>query len=192
LNLFILTDSNTNIIEKFNDQENLMKKLIVLTSFILMVIGQSFSQVKPQKSIEDGLYLITKIDTVATQLSSLSSTEIAVFFSQIFDDFNDDEYARIIIDTTDYVPLELGKSPVTQQETDSKKRLLLSLTKEASEKLKSFTAQHIMGLVALVVDGEALTKHKIREAITSGQLQISRCNDNACELLYVKLKDNVR
>jgi hypothetical protein len=47
-----------------------------------------------------------------------------------------------------------------------------------------------MERAVLVVDGEALTLHKIREAITSGKLQITRCNDNACERLLVKLKDN--
>jgi hypothetical protein len=49
-----------------------------------------------------------------------------------------------------------------------------------------------MQMVAIVVGGEVLTMHKIKEPITSGQLQISRCNDNACELLYVRLRDNVK
>lgn len=46
--------------------------------------------------------------------------------------------------------------------------------------------------VALVIDGDALTMHKIKEPLTSGQLQITRCNDNACERLYITLKDNVK
>lgn len=46
--------------------------------------------------------------------------------------------------------------------------------------------------VVLVVDGEALTMHKIKEPLTSGLLQITRCNDNACELLLIKLKSNTK
>ena len=49
-----------------------------------------------------------------------------------------------------------------------------------------------MKKVVLVIDGEALTIHKIKEPLTSGLLQITRCNDNACEKLSLVLKDNVK
>jgi len=148
--------------------------------------------VESKSSVPDGLYLITKMDTVASQLSPLSSKKIEIFFSSLFDEYNSEEYLRIIIDTTEYVPIQLEKPPTTEQQTSTKKKLLLSLTKEASERLKTFTANHVMDRVALVVDGEVLTIHKIRESITSGLLQITRCNDNACEQLFVALKDNVK
>ncbi len=164
-----------------------MKLLILLTLYILIFSGNAYSQ----NTINDGLYLINRIDTVATETSLISEKEMAVYFSPLFEEFNSDGFTRIIIDTTQYVPLELEVSPKTEQETDLKKKLLLTLTKEASKKLKTFTAAFVMRLVALVVDGEALTVHKIRAVLTSGQLQITRCTDNACETLYVKLKDNV-
>ena len=110
----------------------------------------------------------------------------------MFEEYNTGKFARIIIDTSEYVPLELDKPAATEKQTDTKKKLMLSLTKQALEKLKTFTASHVMQKVALVVDREALTVHKIREAITSGELQITRCNDNACEHLLVKLKNNVK
>lgn len=69
---------------------------------------------------------------------------------------------------------------------------MFSLTKDASEKLKVFTENHIMSRVALVVDGQAVSIHKIREPITSGQLQITTCSDNACERLVVKMKSNLK
>ncbi len=49
-----------------------------------------------------------------------------------------------------------------------------------------------MKQATLVVDGEALTVHKIRAAITGGKMEITRCGDNACERIYVTLKDNVK
>lgn len=165
---------------------------IILTTLTIIISLTSHAQTKSIYTIPDGLYLIVKIDTAATQVDTLSSKEIAIYFSKLFEDFNSDEYLRIIIDTTEYVPLELEKAPTTEQQTEAKKKLLLSLTKEASEKLKFFTTNHVMNHVALVVDGEALTMHKIKEPITSGQLQITRCNDNACERLYVTLKDNIK
>lgn len=165
---------------------------IILAALTISISLRSLAQTQSVYTIPDGLYLIAKIDTAAAQVDTLSSKQIPIYFNKLFEDFNSDEYLRIIIDTTEYVPLELEKAPTTEQQTEAKKKLLLSLTKEASEKLKSFTTNHVMNRVALVVDGEVLTMHKIREPITSGQLQISRCNDNACERLYVTLIDNIK
>lgn len=164
-----------------------MKKLFILILFTIFATAISFSQNK----LNDGLYLVNRIDTIAGQTSELSVNERDVYFSKMFEEYNTDEYARIIIDITQYVPLELETLPKTEQQTEDKKKLLLSLTKEASEQLESFTTKHLMRMVTLLVDGEALTLHKIKAAITGGQLQITRCNDNACETLFVKLKDNV-
>ena len=165
---------------------------IILTTLTIIISLTIHAQTKSIYTIPDGLYLIVKIDTLAAQIDTLSTKEIAIYFSKLFEDFNTNEYLRIIIDTTEYVPLELEKVPTTEQQTEAKKKLLLSLTKEASEKLKSFTTNHVMNRVALVVDGEVLTMHKIKVPITSGQLQITRCNDNACERLFVTLKDNIK
>lgn len=164
-----------------------MKKLFILIIFTIFATAISFSQNK----LKDGLYLVNRVDTIAGKTSELSVNETDVYFSKMFEEYNTDEFARIIIDTTQYVPLELESAPKTEQQTEDKKKLLLSLTKEASQRLESFTTEHLMKMVTLVVGGEALTMHKIKMAITGGQLQITRCNDNACETLFVKLKDNV-
>lgn len=168
-----------------------MKPLMLTLSLVCIILGTCFSQTGPRKKLHDGLYLIVRVDTLESQPLDLKGDQTAVYFSPMFEDFNDG-YNRIIIDSDEYVPLELEKPPVTEQQTELKKKLLLSLTPEASEKLKTFSTAHVMHRVALVIDGEALTVHKIREPLTSGQLQITRCTDNACERLYVKLKDNVK
>lgn len=170
----------------------MIKKWILLTAFVLMFMGTNLIQAKSPKKIQNGLYLITKIDTVENKLSKPAPNEMAISFNKEFEDYTSDGFIRLIIDTSDFVPLELDKAPKAEQQTDSKKKLLLSLTKSASGKLKTFTAKHIMERVAIVVDGEALTMHKIRVAITSGELQVTRCNDNACEMLSIKLKDNIK
>ncbi len=170
----------------------MINKRISVSFLVLILVGIACSQREQNQPIPDGLYLITNVDTLATELSPLSENEKEVFFSDIFDDYNSEEFLRLVIDTTKYVPLELEEAPKTEQQTESKKKLLLNLTQSASDQLKTFTTEHVMNLVVLVVDEEAMTMHKIREPITSGQLQISRCHDNACELLFVKLKDNER
>jgi hypothetical protein len=167
--------------------------IILLSLVVIFNYGCATSEPLNESTIviEDGLYCVSKIDTVAAHLSPLNPGEKAIFFNKMFDEFNDGGYHRIIIDTTDYVPLELREPAKSEQVTEQKKNLLLSLTPEASKKLKTFSSKHVMDEVIIVVDGEALTMHKIREPLTSGQLQITRCHDNACELVLISLEDNV-
>lgn len=169
-----------------------MKKIALILLAILFSFNTSTAHTKAKKTISDGLYLIKKEGTDTKQFDSVTKSDVVVKFDKMFVEDKEQGHIRLLIDTSDYVPLELEKPAVTEQQTETKKKLLLSLTKEASEKLKTFTAKHVMSHVAIVVDGKALTMHKIKVPITSGQLQITRCNDNACERLFVKLKDNVR
>lgn len=164
----------------------------ILITIVVIFGFTGFAQTSSVQTIPDGLYLIIRTDTITSNVDALASNELQIYFSKLFEDFNSEDNFNIVIDTTEYVPLVLEKAPMTEQQTEAKKRLLLSLTPEASEKLKSFTTKHVMKHVVLVVAGEALTMHKIKEPITSGQLQITRCNDNACEQLNLSLKDNVR
>lgn len=159
--------------------------ILVFSSFIMGSCATFTSD-----TIPDGLYLVERIDTVESDYKKIAHNENALSFSSLFDEFTDHSYRRIIIKTDDYVPLELEKPPIAEQQTDKKKKLLLTLTNDASEYLIKFTSQHIMKSVVLVKDNEVLTMHTIKTPITSGQLQITRCHDNACELLYSRLKNN--
>lgn len=81
----------------------------------------SNAQQKSATIIPDGLYSITKIDTLEKEVDVLSSNEKAINFSKLFEDLNSKGYIRLIIDTTQYVPLELEKVPTTEQQTEAKK-----------------------------------------------------------------------
>lgn len=166
-------------------------KIVISFLFITLCL-QCIAQTNSIHNIPDGLYLITRTDTTNINEESRSTKEIEIRFNKLFLEFSSDEYLKIFVDTAEYAPLILEKVPTTEQQTEAKKKLLLTLTKEASERLKIFTSKHLSKHVVLVVDGEALTIHKIKEPITSGLLQITRCDDNACEILNLTLKDNVQ
>lgn len=169
-----------------------MKRFITMLAGLLLLSAAVQAKTGKKKSMPNGLYLIVNMDTTGAPSIKVSNHETVLKFSKLFDDYNEDSLTRIVVNTGEYVPLELEKPPVTEQQTEEKKKLLLTLTPAASEKLKTFTAVHVMQRVAIVVNGEVLTVHKIKEPITSGLLQITRCNDNACERLYVQLKGNVK
>ncbi len=162
-----------------------MRILFVIVITFLCQYGYS------QKKLKDGLYVVDKLE-IKANYKSKSKTKQVVHFNKQFTLENPAEYGPIVILNNDFVPLELAENPETQQQTDEKKLLLLKLTKAASEKLKTFSTKNLMKHVAIIVNGEALTVHKIKEPLTSGMMQITRCTDNACEQLYKVLKDNVK
>ena len=67
----------------------------------------------------------------------------------------------------------------------------VSLSEEAAAQFESFTERHLGQTVALVVGGQVLTVHKIRQVVHDGNVQISRCGDEGCQILFLELRDNV-
>jgi preprotein translocase subunit SecD len=63
----------------------------------------------------------------------------------------------------------------------------VSLARKNVKRAETFTRAHLGGRIAMVVDGEIVTLHKIRTVITDGKVQIARCTDNACDVIYSKL-----
>ncbi len=67
----------------------------------------------------------------------------------------------------------------------------VSLSEEAAAQFESFTERYLGQTVALVVGGQVLTVHKIRQVVHDGKVQISRCGDEGCQILFLELRDNV-
>jgi preprotein translocase subunit SecD len=63
----------------------------------------------------------------------------------------------------------------------------LTRSEEAAADLERVSREHLGQTVALVVDGEVVTMHKIRSVISDGKVQVTRCTDNACQYLYTRL-----
>jgi len=85
------------------------------------------------------------------------------------------------------VALRLAKPPAIEKGSNGFAELRLELTKEAAVDLERVSREHLGQAVSLVVDGEVITKHKIRSAITGGQFRLSRCTDNACQYILGRL-----
>jgi hypothetical protein len=139
----------------------------------------------------DGLYMVPAFATDSNWTEPAPEGTMAVPFHSLFLEA-DERGLQVLIDTTAFVPLLLDLSPKAEQQAEGKQRLLLSLTPEASELLKSFTAERVGETVAIVIDGQVVTRHRVRTVLTSGQLQISWCGPDACEQLKSKLVDNVQ
>jgi len=176
------------------------RNIIVYLIFVLTSI--SFSQVmtnadtnkiiaKRSAKISDGFYLILKEGKTKNEVSSIKSDEIILsYINEI--DTTQKTPRYLLVKRAPNVALDLEKQPTLNNNGDSKKTILyLTLAARSAKELKEFSEKNIMRQVAFVIDGTVITVHKIRAAINNGEVQITRCTDNACQVLYLKLKEKV-
>jgi preprotein translocase subunit SecD len=93
----------------------------------------------------------------------------------------------VALDTSFFVPLVLAGPPDTEKDDRGWTLLNVTLAREHVKSLENFTRVHLGGRVAIVVDGEIITMHKVRTVIQDGRAQITRCQDDACQTLRLKL-----
>ena len=86
-----------------------------------------------------------------------------------------------------YVPLIFESPPTMASAENGFSSLHVTLESRYARGLEEFTREHER--VAVIIDGEVVTKHKVREPICGGRFQITRFGDDACEVLYSKLID---
>jgi hypothetical protein len=93
----------------------------------------------------------------------------------------------LAVDDSAFVPLVLEEPPEARKDDRGWTMLSVTLRREHVKTLEAFTRAHLNGRVAIVLAGEVISTHKVRSVITDGRLQITRCGDNACEILRAKL-----
>ena len=156
---------------------------------LLFLLGNPALHSQSDELVEDGIYVV--LGEYDTRPSQVSKDQRVLTYNHAFLDDAVGEPSFIVVDSKDWVPFHLAERPTGVPQEDGRKRLLLTLESVAAQQLAEFTGRHVGGRIANVIDGQVVTMHKIREAITGGKLQITRCHDNACEKLEVALRDNV-
>lgn len=164
---------------------------ILALSALSIACNSSSPEPEHLAMLEDGIYLIERTGATEKDVLPLAEHEQIIRFNEEFLDKTDQDDIVLVINTNDFCPLKLKLNPVTQTQEDQRKRLLLTLTDDAKKQFEEFTTRNLNRLTGIVVNGEALTKHKVKVPIVSGMVQITRCTDNACEMLFVELQDNV-
>ena len=142
------------------------------------------------KPLPDGLYPVLHTHEKLPRANQVEGT-IIPFSTHFMETYGEDDPPYLEIDASDFSPLTLAAPPDSVTQKDKRIRLMLQLTDEAGQSLADFTGKHMMEHVAIVIGGQAITMHRVKARIEGGKLQITRCTDNACEYLYMELKDNL-
>jgi hypothetical protein len=156
--------------------------------------AQSTNQVQAAVSpgahpLENGIYSVLREEPTpqAARVEGIPQAVLAYDRRKYSDAPPNEPLTYVAIDRRDYVPLVIEGTPEMKPDAQGKSVLTVSLARKNAEKAEAFTRAHLGGRIAIVVDGEIVTLHKIRSVITGGRVQITRCTDNACEVLRSKL-----
>jgi hypothetical protein len=140
-------------------------------------------------SLENGAYIVLREASTPqdARIEGIPQVILAYDRRKYSDAPPNEPLVYVAINPTDYIPLLIEGVPEMQKDGQGKSILSVSLARKNVERTEAFTRAHLGGKIAMLVDGEIVTLHKIRSVISGGKLQITRCTDNACEVIRAKL-----
>ena len=142
--------------------------------------------------LENGFYLILREGEDEAALTPMGDTETLIVYDYKFlTDQPDRPRQLLVVRGTPDVPLVLNEDPQGLKGEDGRTILYLTLARDQTDTLERFTREHAGGGVAIIIGGEVVSTHKIRETIRDGKSNISRCTDNACEYILTRLRENL-
>lgn len=150
------------------------------------------SQAPETKKLADGFYFVPRQNLDAKKLEPLNAGEVLLANDfQYLEPEEREPTVHVVLQTQSFIPLTMAADPVEDKdEQTGKPRLSLQLTEDQVKPLEEFTRAHVGDTVAIVIGGDVVTTHKVREPITGGHLQVTRCTKHGCYTLYSKLLKN--
>ncbi|MBK8233489.1 MAG: hypothetical protein IPK72_23660 [Candidatus Eisenbacteria bacterium] len=128
---------------------------------------------------------------VATGAAAAGQARLLLPYDHIYTPDPEEPREWLALALEPYVPLLLDREPELGMSEKGFASLSIALDPKHTALLERFTRDHLNQSVAIVIGGEVVTKHTIKAVITGGQVQITRCTDNACEVLRTRLLDRV-
>ena len=138
-------------------------------------------------ALVDGAYAIQSETPLPSDPCGSPLQNTRVYDPKRADPTSDGERRYVTVDTTSFVPLVLAAPPESREQPDGRRMLEVALAQENVKKLEDFTREHLGGRIAVVLDDEIVSVHKIRTVIEGGRFQITRCTDRACDRILAKL-----
>jgi len=161
-----------------------------VTALIAIATVALFAGV-PQGSavpIANGIYAVLAEGPTRQEMDQQKAPHYVLLYDRKYLDENPKQAPKYVaLDSSSFVPFVLAEAPKIDGTYRDHPVLSLRLAPKNVKLLESFTSAHLGGSVATVIDGEIVTMHKVRSVIEDGQVQISRCTDNACRILRMKL-----
>jgi hypothetical protein len=143
----------------------------------------------PSPRLPDGVYAVLRDSLQEKDLHPLKHGEVLLVHQHRYLAKDAKEPPRFLVvrGATD-VELALAGEPKAVKEGKEVVRILLKLKLQAAAALERLTADRLGRQVTIVLGGEVVTMHKIREVIKGGEVQITSCAAGAANYLLEKLQ----
>jgi preprotein translocase subunit SecD len=147
----------------------------------------------PRKKAPAGIYAVERDGAGEKDVQPLREGEVLVVNRHRYLKNDDNEPPRyVVVHAAPEVPLELAAEPRAEREGGEVVRIFLKLRPRAAEALARLTRDPRGKQLAIVLDGEVVTVHKVRSAIPDGEVQITSCAAGAAGYLLKQLQAHVQ
>jgi len=141
------------------------------------------------KTVPDGVYAVLRDSLNETDLLPLKDGEALVADRHRYVKADDQEPPRfLVVRAAPDVDLDLADAPKAVEEGGEVVRVLLKLQPKAATALERLTRDQRGKQVAIVLGGEVVTVHKVRDVIKGGDAQITSCAPGAAKYLLEQLQ----
>lgn len=165
----------------------LVAALLVIGSHAL-ASAQDKKQDSPNK-LPDGVYAVLRESLKENDVLPLKDDEVLVVHRHRYLKKDDKEPPRfLVVRPAPDVDLALASAPKAIKDGDEVVRILLKLQPKAATALERLTSNRVGRQVAIVLGGEVVTAHKVREVIKDGEVQITSCAAGAANYLLEQLQ----
>jgi preprotein translocase subunit SecD len=139
--------------------------------------------------LPNGVYAVLRDSLVEKDLLPLKDGETAIAHDHRYLVQGDREPPRfLVVRSSADVDLDLDGAPNAEQEGNTVVRILLKLQPKAAAALERLTSDQLGQQVAVIVGGDVVTTHKVREVIRRGEVQITSCAAGAADYLLKHLQ----
>jgi preprotein translocase subunit SecD len=142
-----------------------------------------------RKALPDGVYAVRRDSPKEEEVLPLKNGEVLAVHNHRYLNKGENEPPRfLVVQPAPAVTLDLAGAPKVQKEGDEVVRILLKLRPQAAAALERLTRAQLGRQVAIILGGEVVTVHKIREVIRGGDVQITSCAAGAAGYLLKQLQ----
>jgi preprotein translocase subunit SecD len=141
------------------------------------------------KKPPNGVYAVQRDGLKEKDVLPLKEGEVLLVHAHRYLKKGEDEPPRyLVVRPAPDVELDLTGEPKVVKEGDEVVRILLKLQPKAAAALERLTRDHLGREVTIVLGGEVVTTHKVREPIKGGEVQITSCAPGAAGYLLKQLQ----
>jgi preprotein translocase subunit SecD len=171
-----------------------MHRSACLVAAVLLLGGGASAMArdkKPEsaKKLPDGVYAVLRDSDKEKDVLPLKDGEALAVNRHRYLKKGDKEPQRfLVVRSAPDVELDLVGEPKAVKEGDDVVRILLKLRPKAATALERLTTDRLGKQLTIVIGGEVVTTHKVREVIKGGDVQITSCAAGAAKYLLEQLQ----